>query len=356
MVVRKIAATVILASLGVCAAAYLRDYSMPRAQAADAADIPFDDPAHLPFFNHQKFLTQRGENGITPENWQKLSQADRMQALAKDEVYLSGIYKELSAKPALTSSESSLFQAVWGEPNGVQAPMPGPMRGVDRPAPKPETLQNVLGALPKKLDSFEGTSLYDGGRERHDSVSGSGNAGASGVHADRASVLTVQQKHTRTSVVPPLPPVDDGRSKRSLPWFFGGASLIGAAAVFLGMRKKSAAMSAADDFDLDIRLSHSEGPRGSVLAEDVTDKTCGSTCINTCRNTCDDTCGSTCWSTCRGGTCGNSCPSTCSGTCQDTCRATCESTCSWTCRDTCASTCGCPVTGYTCDKTCGCPW
>lgn len=348
---RKFGASILLASLGFCAASYLRDYSLPRAQAADAADIPFDDPAHLPFFNHQKFLTQRGENGITPENWQKLSQADRMQALAKDEVYLSEKYKELSAKPALTSSESSLFQAVWGEPNGVQAPIPGPMQGVNRPAPKPETFQKVLGALPKKLDSFEGTSLYDGGRERHDSVSG---AGAAGGQADRVSVLTVPQKHARASVVPPPPPVDDGRSKRSLPWFFGGASLIGAAAVFLGMRKKSAPMAAADDFDLDIRLSHSEGPRGSVLAEDVTDKTCGPTCINTCRNTCDDTCGSTCWSTCRGGTCGSTCNGTCYGTCQDTCLATCEGTCSFTCRDTCPMTCNLPGTNYTCPATCGC--
>lgn len=355
MVVRKIAATVILASLGVCAAAYLRDYSMPRAQAADAADIPFDDPAHLPFFNHQKFLTQRGENGITSENWQKLSQSDRMQALAKDEAYLSEKYKELSAKPALTGNESALFHAIWGQPNGSQVPMPGPMQGIDRPAPKPETLQKVLGTLPKKMDSFEGTSLYDGGRERHDSVSGAGNTRAAGVQTDRASVLTIQQKQARTLVVPPPPPVDDGRNKRSLPWFFGGASLIGAAAVFLGMRKKSAPMAAADDFDLDIRLSRAEGPRGPVLAGDVTDETCGPTCINTCRNTCDATCGATCWSTCGGGTCGGTCVApTCASTCGDTCRATCEGTCSFTCKDTCPMTCNLPGTNYTCPKTCGC--
>lgn len=354
---RKFVATILLATTGVCAASYLRDYSLPRAYAADAADIPFDDPAHRNFFNHQKFLTQRGENGITPENWQKMSREDRLQALAKDEAYLAEKYKEFQATPALVESDRALFQAVWGEPKSAVT-IGGVVR---RGMPQPGAAHKNLAELSKKIERSEGTldALYDAAKRRQDLVEAPVAAGRSGVSsAQKESPPVIPARNGRArgpAMTVPPPAKDDGPSGgQDIPWVLIAVSAMGGLTALVWKLSKSAAQASVDHFDLDIRVGPSEGTPGHKQSE-ITDKSCGPSCINTCASTCDSTCSDTCFNTCGGGTCGGTCAApTCAATCGDTCRATCEGTCSFTCRDTCPMTCNLPRTNYTCPATCGC--
>jgi hypothetical protein len=119
------------------------------------------------------------------------------------------------------------------------------------------------------------------------------------------------------------------------------------------------AASAADEFDLDIRLgapvAHAPcigtSPGTTCLAECGGGTGAGETCLTcvscggSCRATCADTCRTFC-DTCPGDTCGRTC-NTCRTQCGDTC-ATCATRCG-TC-NTCATQCG---TCNTCATQCG---
>ena len=342
---RKFNALPLLVFFSICIIPFIQGYTQSSAQSAETAKVGFDDPDHRPFFNYQKFLTEHGKEGLSAERWQTLPQDERARLLGEGEAFLSAKYTELTKKPNLTNKELVFLNAVWGSEAEKPA---GPLSNHLLKKQSEATRKN-LDQLPKKFERPEGTLsvVYDGDiGERGTLTDPVQTVGTKTDSRPKTSPPAVSERNGPSRTPPKIIPAPDKGSKPSkeqgIPWVAIGTLAIVGLTGMIWKLSKSATEATIDHFDLDIRLSHPEGPKKPPQKSTTLNNE--DTCRASCAVTCDKTCGPTCERSCGRGTCEDSCPSTCSGTCQSTCFATCESTCNFTCKDTCEVTCHCPQT------------
>ena len=234
---------VLLAFLFALCVAGLYPYVTSRAESKgdnpqeSAADISFNDPAHVFFFNYQAYLAQHGKAGETLETWQALPGPERARKVAVGEALLKKLHTDLLAKEKLSVEETELLQAVWGK-REVAVDQGSTHHSVV--AGEKSIPVERVGTVSKNLGSFQKNEnwgqLFDGGQNSK----APGAVDVVGAYAKRgATALEVSPK---THILRPfdeakVPPVGNNNNepiKRTLP-FAGGAILL--AGAYMGYRK-----------------------------------------------------------------------------------------------------------------------
>jgi uncharacterized coiled-coil protein SlyX len=281
--------------------------------------IAFNDPAYAEYFRYQVYLVTHGKTGYVQTEWDKLPADVRIEKIAKQEIILKNLKKELTDKPVLTAQEKELFDSVWGKPQDSQqaaatAAAEKAKEQLVESSSKTFTsgTVNTIGRnLPQYQQSGNWDKFFDGSKTNGGAVDLPEAVNMSG-HSKTNNLVISEKPTPKSIIVTPLPesnPEQQPASSKTSA-IVGGALLALAAIAFAGKKIKSRVVATADEFDLDIRLDNTQtnnptrwtfgGGCGSYGGNCVTK-------VNTCPgqgDTCDGSCATHC-GTCPKNTCDN---------------------------------------------------
>jgi len=85
------------------------------AAVAEAQLIAWNDPAHIHYFNYQRYLIQAKLYGETEETWNKLNAEERRRKVNEGELFLKEKLKTAMVAAQLDPGSANLLKTVWGE-------------------------------------------------------------------------------------------------------------------------------------------------------------------------------------------------------------------------------------------------
>ena len=331
-----------------------------------AADIPFNDPAHVFYFNYQSYLVKHGKDGTTSETWQVLPGPERAKKVAEGEAFLKKLHSELLAKDNLSSNEIELFQAVWGksEAEGDTGRILHSAVAGEKSIP----VQKV-NAVSKNLEGFQKKEnwnlLFDGYQYKSHEGGGLVISGVPVQHVAEHVESTLKREVVPTSVgvQTPVPEKEENNSKSGATPLVVYLSLLAAVTAFFSAKyaRKRGVLGAGGVLPQNgqdikqlplwaqMRITHgyadakeqakySEQPQSNPGNENLKIAGCLFTCLQSCQDDCKSGCQSSCQTSCQD-SCERSCQDSCKSSCQSACKSGCHSSCERNCQYTCMNSC-----------------